>query len=100
MYTPPADLPGNGLELAPWLNPDFTFCPKPGGMRSWHDQVFNFSRGAQLSMGTQTIGLSGIRFGMARLAGCVESYFFKQDSALYLEGLQSWQTRDLAALDT
>ncbi len=100
MYTPPADLPGNGLELSPWLNPDFTFCPKPGGPRTWHDQVFNFSRGAQLSMGVQTIGLSGIRFGMARLAASVEKYFFKEDSAVYLKGLQSWQTRDLAALDT
>jgi FAD-dependent urate hydroxylase len=100
MYTPPADLPGNGLEAAPWLRADFTFCPKPGGARTWHDQVFNFSRGAQLSMGTMTIGLSGIRFGMARLAASVESYFFREDSALYLKGLQSWQTRDLAALDT
>jgi len=100
MYTPPADLPGNGLELAPWLTPDFNFCPKPGGTRTWHDQVFNFSRGAQLSMGTLTIGLSGIRFGMERLVGSVEKYFFRQDSAVYLKGLQSWQTRDLAALDT
>lgn len=100
MYTPPAELPGNGLERAPWLNADFTFCPKPGAARTWHDQVFNFSRGAQLSMGTLTIGLSGIRFGIARLAASVEGYFFRQDSELYLKGLQSWQTRDLAALDT
>jgi cation diffusion facilitator CzcD-associated flavoprotein CzcO len=100
MFTPPQDLPGNGLELAPWLNADFNFCPKPGAARSWHDQVFNFSRGAQLSMGTLTIGLSGIRFGMDRLVASVEKYFFRQDSDLYLKGLQSWQTRDLAALDT
>ncbi|MET0220706.1 MAG: hypothetical protein ABW213_08615, partial [Tardiphaga sp.] len=100
MFTPPADLPGNGLEAAPWLNTDFTFCPKPGGARNWHDQVFNFSRGAQLSMGTLTIGLSGIRFGMSRLVSSVESYLFRADSDIYLKGLQSWQTRDLAALDT
>jgi FAD-dependent urate hydroxylase len=100
MFTPPADLPGNGLEVAPWLTTEFTFCPKPGSARSWHDQVFNFSRGAQLSMGTLTIGLSGIRFGMSRLVSCVESYLFKADSEIYMKGLQSWQTRDLAALDT
>jgi cation diffusion facilitator CzcD-associated flavoprotein CzcO len=100
MYTPPADLPGNGLECAPWLNGDFNFCPRPGNARTWHDQVFNFSRGAQLSMGTLTIGISGIRFGMERLVYSVGKYFFRQDSEQYLKGLQNWQARDLAALDT
>ncbi len=100
MFEPPADLPGNGMERAPWLEKDFTFCPKPGNERTWHDQVFNFARGAQLSMGTLSIGLSGIRYGLERLAASVEGRLFLEDSSVYLRGLESWKTRDLAALDT
>lgn len=100
MFEPPADLPGNGLERAPWLEKDFTFCPKPGMARTWHDQVFNFARGAQLSMGLLSIGLSGIRYGIDRLSSSVECRLFLQDSSTYLRGLESWKTRDLSALDT
>lgn len=50
------------------------FCSSLLGY-TWHDQVFNFLRGAQLSMGTLTIVRSGIRFGIARLAASVESFF-------------------------
>lgn len=100
MFTPPPDLPGNGLEKAPWLGADFTFQPKPGQPADWHPNVLNFSRGAQLSTGTMPIGLSGIKFGAAEVVRAVTHALFSEDSTHYLKGLRSWQTRDLAALDT
>ena len=40
---------------------------KTPGTAPWLAAVFNFSRGAQMSMGPMPIGLSGIKYGVPRL---------------------------------
>jgi hypothetical protein len=53
-----------------------------------------------MSMGVMPIGLSGIKFGLPRLAGGVARALFAQDAEDYLEGLSAWQDSDLSVIDT
>lgn len=99
-FTPPAGEEDAVLARAPWLGPNFEFVEREAGTAPWLSQVYDFARGAQLSMGTMSIGLSGIKFGVHRLVDGVRRQLFLQDSAIYLDGLALWQKSDLSRLDT
>ena len=91
VYTPPPDLRHEDLSRAPFLGAHFEFQEITPGRAPWLRQVFNFSRGAQLSMGTMAIGLSGIRFGVPRLVHGVSRHLFRSDADLYEAGMKAWQ---------
>jgi cation diffusion facilitator CzcD-associated flavoprotein CzcO len=91
VYTPRAGEENDNLGQAPYLGPHFEFQEKVPGTASWLNSVFNFSRGAQLSMGTMAIGLSGIKFGAPRLAHGVTKQLFCEDVGLYFDGMNLWQ---------
>ncbi len=88
------------LLRSPWLGTHFEFTEREPGAAPWLNRVYNFARGAQLSMGTMPIGLSGIKFGVQRLAAGVSRRLFLDDQANYLEGLALWQQSDLSDMDT
>ena len=71
VYTPPARLENADMSRSPFLGSHFEFQEKRPGSALWLRSVFNFSRGAQLSMGSMPIGLSGV--GLAWLAWCKAS---------------------------
>ena len=57
-------------------------------------RVFNFSRGAQMSMGPMPIGLSGIKYGVPRLVQGITRRLFVSDTARYFDGMKAWQESD------
>ncbi len=99
-FSPPAGEEDAVLARSPWLGPNFEFIEREPGCAPWLGQVYNFARGAQLSMGTMPIGLSGLKFGALRLVDGIRRRLFLDDRAHYLAGLALWQQSDLTRLDT
>ena len=93
-YTPPEHEQNPNLARAPYLGSHFEFQEKRPGEAPWLRSVFNFSRGAQLSMGTMAIGLSGIKFGVPRLVHGVCRQLFVEDADLFQDGMKVWQASD------
>ncbi len=92
VYTPPPGEQNDNLARATYLGASFEMQEKVKGTAPWLNSIFNFSRGAQLSMGTMAIGLSGIKFGAPRLVHGVCQQLFCEDVALYEAGMKKWQT--------
>ena len=91
VFTPPEGEGDPGLLQSCYLGPNFEMQEKRAGCAPWLGAVFNFSRGANLSMGAMSIGLSGIKFGIPRLVQGVTKHLFVSDKTAYLEGLKTWQ---------
>jgi cation diffusion facilitator CzcD-associated flavoprotein CzcO len=88
------------LARAPWLGPNFEFTEREPGTAPWLGRVYDFARGAHLSMGAMPIGLSGLKFGVLRLVDGIRRQLFLDDRESYLQGLELWQQSDLSRLDT
>jgi hypothetical protein len=67
---------------------------KTPGAAPWLAAVFNFSRGAQMSMGPMPIGLSGIKYGVPRLVQGITRRLFVSDTERYFDGMRAWQDSD------
>jgi FAD-dependent urate hydroxylase len=96
----PAGEEDPALSCAPWLGPNFEFIEREPGTAPWLSRVYNFARGAQLSMGAMPIGLSGLKFGVMRLVDGIRRRLFVDDRESYFAGLAIWQQSDLSRLDT
>ena len=94
MYSPPPGLEDDGLAAAAYLGPNFEMVEKAPGAAPWLEAVFNFSRGAQMSMGAMPIGLSGIKYGVPRLVQGITRRLFVSDAARYFDGMKTWQDSD------
>jgi len=94
VYSPTPGEENANLARAPYLGTHFEFQEKRPGTAPWLRSVFNFSRGAQLSMGTMAIGLSGIKFGAPRLVHGICRQLFCEDAALFQDGMKIWQASD------
>jgi cation diffusion facilitator CzcD-associated flavoprotein CzcO len=99
-FSAPAGEEDPALARAPWLGPNFEFTEREPGSAPWLGRVYNFARGAQLSMGAMPIGLSGLKFGVVRLVDGIRRRLFLDDRESYLAGLALWQQSDLSRLDT
>jgi len=93
-FAPPPGEGDDGLAAAAYLGPNFEMTEKAPGTAPWLGAVFNFSRGAQMSMGAMPIGLSGIKYGVPRLVQGVTRRLFVSDAAKYFEGMKVWQDSD------
>ena len=94
VFTPPDGERDEGLLRSCYVGPHFELCEKRPGVAPWLSSVFNFSRGANLSMGSMSIGLSGIKFGIPRLAQGITRRLFVSDADAFYEGMGLWQTGD------
>jgi cation diffusion facilitator CzcD-associated flavoprotein CzcO len=99
-FSAPAGEEDPALARAPWLGPNFEFTEREPGTAPWLGRVYDFARGAQLSMGAMPIGLSGLKFGVMRLVEGIRRRLFLDDRDSYLAGLALWQQSDLSRLDT
>jgi cation diffusion facilitator CzcD-associated flavoprotein CzcO len=99
-FRAPAGEEDPAFARAPWLGPNFEFSERDPGAAPWLGRIYNFTRGAQLSMGAMPIGLSGIKFGVLRLIDGIRRRLFLDDRDSYLAGLALWQQSDLSGLDT
>jgi cation diffusion facilitator CzcD-associated flavoprotein CzcO len=93
-FTPSRGDEDEGLSAAAYLGPNFEMIEKQPGTAPWLCAVFNFSRGAQMSMGPMPIGLSGIKYGVPRLVQGITRQLFVSDAARYFDGMQAWQESD------
>ena len=91
VHTPPPGLENEDMSRSPFLGAHFEFQEKHRGAAPWLRSVFNFSRGAQLSMGSMPIGLSGVGFGVPRLVHGVCQQLFTEDADIYEAGMKAWQ---------
>ncbi len=94
VFTPPEGEDDPSLMRSCHLGPHFEMQEKVPGTAPWLAAVFNFSRGANASMGSMPIGLSGIKFGVPRLVHGITRRLFVSHAADYLEGMQIWQEGD------
>jgi cation diffusion facilitator CzcD-associated flavoprotein CzcO len=93
-FTPPPGDEDESLSAAAYLGPNFEMTEKDPGTAPWLCAVFNFSRGAQMSMGPMPIGLSGIKYGVPRLVQGITRQLFITDAARYFDGMKAWQESD------
>ncbi len=93
-FTPPPGDEDESLSAAAYLGPNFEMTEKQPGTAPWLSAVFNFSRGAQMSMGPMPIGLSGIKYGVPRLVQGITRQLFVSDAARYFDGMKAWQESD------
>jgi len=94
VFTPPPGEEDAGLAKSPYLGTNFETLEKVPGTAPWLNAVFNFSRGAGLSMGPMPAGLSGIKFGVPRLVSGITRRLFVEDASAYFEGMTVWQAND------
>jgi FAD-dependent urate hydroxylase len=97
VFAPPPGEEDAALAASPYLGANFEMQEKTPGSAPWLSAVFNFSRGAQMSMGAMPIGLSGIKFGVPRLVHGVTKRLFVSDASNYFAGMMAWQDSDQAA---
>ena len=93
-FTPPPGEEDESLSAATYLGANFEMTEKTPGAAPWLAAVFNFSRGAQMSMGPMPIGLSGIKYGVPRLVQGVTRRLFVTDTERYFAGMKAWQEGD------
>ena len=93
-YTPPAGEEDESLAAATYLGAELRDDREDARRSAWLEAVFNFSRGAQMSMGPMPIGLSGIKYGAPRLVQGVTRRLFVSDTERYFEGMRVWQDSD------
>lgn len=93
-YTPPPGEEDESLACAAYLGPNFEMTERVSGTAPWLSAVFNFSRGAQMSMGPMPIGLSGIKYGVPRLVQGITRALFTADTEQYFAGMKAWQESD------
>jgi cation diffusion facilitator CzcD-associated flavoprotein CzcO len=93
-FTPPPGEEDESLAAAAYLGPNFEMTEKTPGTAPWLAAVFNFSRGAQMSMGPMPIGLSGIKYGVPRLVQGITRALFVADTERYFAGMKAWQESD------
>jgi cation diffusion facilitator CzcD-associated flavoprotein CzcO len=93
-FTPPPGEEDDSLAAAAYLGPNFEMTEKVPGAAPWLAAVFNFSRGAQMSMGPMPIGLSGIKYGVPRLVQGITRRLFVSDTERYFAGMKAWQESD------
>jgi FAD-dependent urate hydroxylase len=93
-FTAPPGEEDESLAAAAYLGPNFEMTEKVPGSAPWLAAVFNFSRGAQMSMGPMPIGLSGIKYGVPRLVQGITRRLFVTDTERYFAGMTAWQKSD------
>jgi cation diffusion facilitator CzcD-associated flavoprotein CzcO len=100
VFEPPEADRNHVMLNAHFLGANFEILEKKAGSAPWLNRVFNFSRGAQTSMGVMPIGLSGIKFGLPRLVQGVTRTLFTEDAEVYFDAVKCWQASDLGHIDT
>lgn len=93
IFTPPGGEEDENLSQSPFVGSHFELQEREPGSAPWLRNVFNFNRGAQLSMGSMVVGLTGLKTGVTRLAQGITKQLFADDAASYLEGMKLWQAK-------
>ncbi|WP_342628913.1 NAD(P)/FAD-dependent oxidoreductase [Nguyenibacter vanlangensis] len=100
-FTPPAGEENALLAAHPYLGDAYQFLPRDPAdpLAPMLAAIHNFTFGATPSMGLSGASISGMRFGVERLARGLGRDLFVADGAWHLESLLNYATPELVSLD-
>lgn len=97
---PGDDLPANAtMASMPYLGPNFEYMEKTPGALPWAGKVYNYTFGAGLSLGIASAALSGLRFGVDRLASGIAGSLFAEDVEAQFQSLSDFCEPELVIDD-
>lgn len=97
-FTPP---PGEGSALcavSPYLSDDFSFQEKQAGAAPFLKRIHCITYAATLSMGLSGASISGMKYGVPRLADGICRALWREDAEKHLAALQAYDLRELTSL--
>jgi len=100
-FTPPAREDSALLGSHPYLGARFQFLPKDAAdpKAPMLAAIYNFTFGAMPSMGLSGASISGMRFGVEKLARGIARDLFVEDGDRHLASLLAYDTEELVSLD-
>jgi FAD-dependent urate hydroxylase len=99
-YTPEDGEENQLLGSHPYLGPDYQFQPRDGAAEpGMLGAIHNFTFAATPSMGLSGASISGMRFGVERLARGIARDLFVADGAAHLNSLLAYQVPELTSLE-
>lgn len=100
-FTPPAGEDSALLGSHPYLGARFQFLPKDASdpKTPMLAAIYNFTFGAMPSMGLSGASISGMRFGVEKLARGIARDLFVEDGDRHLASLLAYDTEELVSLD-
>ncbi|MBB2201761.1 SidA/IucD/PvdA family monooxygenase [Gluconacetobacter tumulisoli] len=100
-FTPPEGEDSALLAAHPYLGDSYQFLPRDAAdpLAPMLAHIHNFTFGATPSMGLSGASISGMRFGVERLARGLGRDLFVADGAYHLDSLLNYTTPELVSLD-
>nr|WP_272212484.1 NAD(P)/FAD-dependent oxidoreductase [Marinicella sp. W31]MDC2878399.1 NAD(P)/FAD-dependent oxidoreductase [Marinicella sp. W31] len=90
-YTPPEGEDCQTVLQAPYLGRTFELTPMDAVQDRWVSRIHMFNGGAVPSVGPVSNGITGVKYGIARIADGMTRAFFMEDAAHFQEELANYR---------
>lgn len=97
-FTPPPGEESALCAVSPYLSDDFSFQEKQPGAAPFLARIHCITYAATLSMGLSGASISGMKYGVPRLADGLCRALWREDAEKHLAALQSFDLRELTSL--
>jgi len=98
-FDPPAGEEHPALGQFPYLAPDCSFTPKVAGSHPYLSHIHDFTFATMPSMGLTGGSISGLKYGVRRLAGGIARSLFTEDGEVHCASLMAYEELELLHLD-
>jgi len=89
-FQPPRGEESATIARHPYLGPGFELMPKRPGADDWVSRIHMFNAGALASLGPVSNGVTGLKYGVPRIAGALIKALFTAESARYLAAMAAY----------
>ncbi|MBC9177887.1 NAD(P)-binding domain-containing protein [Pseudoroseomonas ludipueritiae] len=97
-FTPPPGEESALCAVSPYLSDDFSFQEKQPGTAPFLTRIHCITYAATLSMGLSGASISGMKYGVPRLADGICRALWREDAEKHLAALQAYDLRELTSL--
>jgi cation diffusion facilitator CzcD-associated flavoprotein CzcO len=97
-FTPPAGEDSALCAVSPYLSDDFSFQENQPGAAPFLSRIHCITYAATLSMGLSGASISGMKYGVPRLADGVCRALWREDAEKHLAALRSFDLQELTSL--
>ncbi|MBO1073740.1 NAD(P)-binding domain-containing protein [Roseomonas marmotae] len=97
-FTPPPGEESALCAASPYLSDDFSFQEKEPGRMPWLSRIHCITYAATLSMGLSGASISGMKYGVPRLADGICRALWREDAEKHLAALRAYDVRELTSL--
>jgi len=97
-FTPPAGEDSALCAASPYLSDDFSFQEKQPGAAPFLSRIHCVTYAATLSMGLSGASISGMKYGVPRLADGICRALWREDAEQHLAALQAFDLQELTSL--